>query len=431
VGRGKIMPPISPRNVDSDERESAMNKEQDSGVWEWNVGKVSGLVRHKESGRYYSRYQLNGKRTMKALKTDVFSVAKLRHLDTLATAEAWRQTGKKAEAGTGTMGDLLKLAQEAHGSNTELSAKTKVNFRHCIDRMARYWPECFGHALASLKPETITNEVAERFVNFLHERAVWRRHKAKDVCRGYGAVTVNKTIEALHRVLRFAKSRGFILAVPFELEGHLASGGILKSEPHKRIAFPSMNKIRAVFVEMRTIQDDLPENQNELREYLVRRAAESADLAEFMAFTGARIQEAVTWKWEDERAETIFIRGTKTETSRDREVPKVAALRDLLAKMKARRLVEGRDLNGLAFTIKQCREALESACKRVGVDRWTHHTLRHLFATTCIEAGVDIPTVSRWLGHADGGALAMQTYGHLRQEHSLAQAAKVRFGEAA
>ena len=47
----------------------------------------------------------------------------------------------------------------------------------------------------------------------------------------------------------------------------------------------------------------------------------------------------------------------------------------------------------------------------------THHDLRHLFATRCIESGVDIPTVARWLGHKDGGALAMKTYGHLRNEH--------------
>jgi integrase len=43
--------------------------------------------------------------------------------------------------------------------------------------------------------------------------------------------------------------------------------------------------------------------------------------------------------------------------------------------------------------------------------RITHHELRHLFATRCIESGVDIPTVSRWLGHKDGGALAMKVYG--------------------
>jgi hypothetical protein len=41
---------------------------------------------------------------------------------------------------------------------------------------------------------------------------------------------------------------------------------------------------------------------------------------------------------------------------------------------------------------------------------------------------VDIPTVSRWLGHRDGGALAMRVYGHLRDDHSQSMAAKVKFG---
>jgi site-specific recombinase XerD len=63
----------------------------------------------------------------------------------------------------------------------------------------------------------------------------------------------------------------------------------------------------------------------------------------------------------------------------------------------------------------------------VGMDRITHHDLRHLFATVCIENGVDIPTVSKWLGHKDGGALCMKTYGHLRETHSQAQAQRVAF----
>jgi hypothetical protein len=50
-----------------------------------------------------------------------------------------------------------------------------------------------------------------------------------------------------------------------------------------------------------------------------------------------------------------------------------------------------------------------------------------MFATRCIESGVDILTVSRWLGHQDGGALCMKTYGHLRDEHSRVQALKVAF----
>jgi hypothetical protein len=45
---------------------------------------------------------------------------------------------------------------------------------------------------------------------------------------------------------------------------------------------------------------------------------------------------------------------------------------------------------------------------------FTNDDLRHLFATRCIESGSDIPTLSGWLGHKDGGTLAMKTYGHLR-----------------
>jgi len=75
----------------------------------------------------------------------------------------------------------------------------------------------------------------------------------------------------------------------------------------------------------------------------------------------------------------------------------------------------------------ECQKSIDRASKVLGMKRITHHDLRHLFATRCIESGVDIPTVSRWLGHRDCGALAMKTYGHLRDEHSQAMAQKVKF----
>ena len=79
----------------------------------------------------------------------------------------------------------------------------------------------------------------------------------------------------------------------------------------------------------------------------------------------------------------------------------------------------------------ECQNSMTNAAAKIGMKRITHHDLRHLFATICIESGVDIPTVSRWLGHKDGGALCMKTYGHLRDEHSLTQAQRVSFGVAA
>ena len=78
--------------------------------------------------------------------------------------------------------------------------------------------------------------------------------------------------------------------------------------------------------------------------------------------------------------------------------------------------------------VKECRGFLLRACKRVGAPRIGHHGLRHLFATTAIEAGIDVPSVARIMGHLDGGALAMKVYGHLRDEHAQAAMQKVSFG---
>jgi integrase len=44
-----------------------------------------------------------------------------------------------------------------------------------------------------------------------------------------------------------------------------------------------------------------------------------------------------------------------------------------------------------------------------------------------MEAGIDVPTISRIMGHRDGGALAMKVYGHLRDEHAQQAMQKVSF----
>jgi len=392
-------------------------------VWEYLT---NGLVRHVSTGTYYARYQLGGKRTMRSLDTDDARVAKMRHLDLLTKNERIRQSGIRLNAGVGSMADILREALEAYDQNAKYTAKSKIGFRTSVQRLEKHWPVCFGVPLGTMKPGKITTAQVERFANYLSGEAQWRRHNTRKERKGYGAVTTNITLETLLRVMGFAKARNYIAEIPFQLKADLGQESLLRPEPKKKIEFPTHQKIGEVFAAIRTVKT-APDDQKELWVYLQRRANESGDLAEFMAYTGARVQEAVSWTWEDERPNSIFIRGTKTESSRDREVPKIPSMADLLIRMKASRLADGRKLTGPAFSVTECRTALASACKRAGVPRWTHHSLRHLFATICIESGVDIPTVSRWLGHADGGALAMKTYGHLRKEHSETQAAKVRF----
>ena len=98
----------------------------------------------------------------------------------------------------------------------------------------------------------------------------------------------------------------------------------------------------------------------------------------------------------------------------------------MLEKMRSERSQEAKDT--FIMRVNECQKSMDRGAKIVRMERITHHDFRHLFATICIESGVDIPTVSRWLGHKDGGALAMKVYGHLRDEHSAAQAQRVKFG---
>jgi integrase len=189
-----------------------------------------------------------------------------------------------------------------------------------------------------------------------------------------------------------------------------------RSERRNRSTLPSTDKFNALIAEIHAGHH--------------RRSGSCADFVAGLAFTGMRKSEANALEWRDiefERDE-IVVRGedaTGTKNWEVRRVPLIPDARGLFERMRAERAQE--PLDAKVFRVRESQKALDRACKKVGAERITHHDLRHLFATRCIESNVDIPTVSRWLGHKDGGALAMKTYGHLRREHSIAQAQRVTF----
>jgi integrase len=183
-----------------------------------------------------------------------------------------------------------------------------------------------------------------------------------------------------------------------------------------------------------------------------RQSKDCADLVRFLAYSGCRLGEAHQVLWSDidfDRGEVRIRNGKRRRTSGAqifRLVPMIVPMREMLERMHAGKKHEPGDR---VCVLDECGKSLASACgvkdgkrmtkiKRgktvecgIGIEVISHHDLRHLFATRCIESGVDIPTVSRWLGHNDGGVLAMKTYGHLRREHSQAMAQRVTFGTAA
>jgi integrase len=155
-----------------------------------------------------------------------------------------------------------------------------------------------------------------------------------------------------------------------------------------------------------------------------------AALVRFLAYSGLRISESwfVTWRDVDFKRKQLLVRGsplTGTKNDEVRVVSMISQLEEMLIKKREERAEEPPTAS--VMRVRECQKSMDRAARLVGMSRITHHDLRHLFATVCIENGVDIPTVSKWLGHKDGGALCMKTYGHLRETHSQAQARRVVF----
>jgi|ERR1051326_951030 integrase len=140
-----------------------------------------------------------------------------------------------------------------------------------------------------------------------------------------------------------------------------------------------------------------------------------------LTLTGLRIEEARVLRWEHVREDRIYVPAAVTKNGKPRVIP---LLPGADAVLKTLRDAPGR--NGRVLPTVHCRKGLQKACRAAGLKYLSYHCFRHLFATRCIESGVDIPTVARWLGHQDGGALLSRMYFHLLDGHSKLMALKVK-----
>jgi integrase len=359
----------------------------------WNKTGRDNLVRHK-SGRYYARVFGNGKEVWKSLKTSHFGVAQAR------LAEFLKEHRQRAGNGNGSSGVSAKMtfgeAAQSHlrdlDNNVEIKPRTRAYYRERLRALEKSWP-----LLSTTEIRKITSGDCKAWAG------------------KYGRVAAptnyNNTVALLRHVFAVAVEAGVIYGNPAALVKRAKLG-------QKKIALPSTEKFNAMVEEMRRGHG--------------RFSRDCADFVEGLAYTGMRKGEANALEWRDldfEDANEVVVRGDAVTGTKGgegwRRVPMIPDARTLFGRLRSQRAHE--PLDAKVFQVRECQKALDRACKKVGANRITHHDLRHLFATRCIESGMDIPTVSRWLGHKDGGVLAMKTYGHLRREHSQAQALKVTF----
>jgi integrase len=371
--------------------------EKSNGLWQKT--KYANLVRNASSGKYFARFRSNGKLIWRGLDTDVLSIAAQRLPDKIKEVKDEQVLLASGSNPRITFEAAAKIYSERIQASPDYKPKTKAYHEQRLVALFKSWPGLKAKALKDITKS---------------ECVEWRNRFAAK----YSPTAFNHTLG--------------MLRVIFEIG---IEAGARRDNPTK---VKEMKRLRETPKRLR-----LPEHEQ--FETFVQKIAASgsghskpcAELVQFLAYGGFRINEAkyITWADCDFKRGRITVCG-EPETGlkgrgadETREVPMIPDMRHLLERMREERPDESPTTK--VMRVSECQRAMDSAAKKVEITRITHHDLRHLFATRCIESGVDIPTVSRWLGHKDGGALAMKTYGHLRDQHSANMAQKVVFSEVA
>lgn len=373
-------------NRDTKSRKSKRDERlSPDGKWR-SFSRVPNLLQYVSTGLFFARLKVNGKLIRRSLKANTFEEAKLALHDFVT-----RETKQRHVAGAPvTFAEARGLYETTVENDATMSEQSKLYRRNCIKRLLKSWPE-----LDAAKLRAINRRQAEE----------WASKLAGEIDAQY----FNNILGTLKAILK----RGGIGDGDYSPLCDIKRMGIKQAPPQ----LPEPEQFLKLLETMETSG--------------AGRQQECADFARFLAFSGCRLSEARQATWADVNFEkgVLTVHNAKVRRARNyrdtREVPIIPDMRTLLERIRP----ADAKLTDSISTIGECEKSLVRACKIVGVPRLTHHDLRHLFATRCIEAGVDIPTVSRWLGHSDGGALAMRVYGHLRDKHSVSMAQRVTFSQ--
>lgn len=354
------------------------------------------LYRSSLTDVYYGIFERNGRQVKRSLKTTDRELAKRR-------VEELR---RKVEHLTADDSKTLPFAEYDKGELT--------------GGLAKRW---FDTAAVSIKPKTIrmyqtSIKMLARFFGTLTVRSItlrqieqWSTQRSAEC----SARTFNVDLEILRRILDYACRHGMMLENP-------AKEITRRKLSREKIIIPTKDQFRQLLETMR-------ENTGK----------DSADLVEFLAYSGCRLAEVVgdtsygsskpPLLWGDVNFElkTFTVQGKgRGDEGKTRTVPMFPPLERLLVTLKAKLPAEPEATDRI-FKIESAMTSIVNACRKLGLPKYNHHVMRHFFCSNCIEAGVDFKVIAGWLGHVDGGILVAKTYGHLRDAHSAAMAKRITF----
>jgi integrase len=361
--------------------------DQDSG---WQKTPFANLVRYVASGKYFARLRIGGKLIRRSLKTNKLGVAKLRLADLEKVERQRIEVQGAVSSGNMRFGEALAIFRNNLKNDASLKPRSKEYRAERVAALMKSWQGL---------EQTEVRKISK------HDCLTWAAGFAEKASPS----NFNNTVGTLRMIIETAIDAG----ARYDNPARFIKKVRVRAKP---LFLPAQDQFHEIIESIERVNR--------------RFSQDCGNLVRFLAFGGFRKSEAANIVWGDcdFEKEEIHVRGdplTGTKNWTTRRVPMIPDMVEFLTRLRRERADE--PTTQPVMCVRECQNAINSACKKLGIARFTHHDLRHLFATRCIESGVDIPTVSRWLGHKDGGALAMKVYGHLRDQHSVSMAQRVTF----
>jgi integrase len=355
----------------------------------WESTNVVNLVKFRKTGIYYARARIKGQLFRQSLKTTAMSVAKLRLGDFIK--EKRESMPSDFSLRKMTVGDAVKIFRERLDARQDIKENSKRYRRERLDALIKSWP-----GLETTFAANISKDDCVKFsVRFSK----------------YSPTAFNATIGTLRMILDVAVEHGARSNNP---------AASIKSKPARQrdLNLPSPEQFEA-FVK-------------EIYEAGGAHSRDCGDLVRFLVYSGLRKGEAsrITWADCDFEKGQIRVRaggdGTGTKSGKSRTLPMIPDMVELLEHLRSSRRPEDLQPGQRVMRVRNCPNSMTRAAKKVGIQRLVHHSLRHMFITRCLEVGIDILTIAKWVGHRDGN-LIFRVYGHVRDDHSAIMAQKVTF----
>ena len=371
--------------------------------------KVPALARIGGTGNWYVYTTLNKKDYRFSLKTELFSEAKDKYLCWFANL------GTATPSQIRCLVDLIPEFKAKKQATTKKASTLKAYLKSC-DRLERWCPLIMTTPYDKLTNLDILNEW-----NTLEEPGDGEE-------TGFAKETLKQTRRALRQQFDLAVEKGLLPPTHNLLKG-------LKLPDGDRVCpkLPSRN----IFLRVRT------------RLYLntMFLSPESAVFFDVCWQSGGRRSSVCAIQVEDARftAGTLKFRFGKKGAY---TIPLFFDLRTTLQRhitlhglLPGQRLFKLKGINGsLRTACEDIQKELQAEYLAKGMSEedsikasiedcplLTHHKLRHLFATHALEEDAPIEVVAAWLGHKDGGVLAMQVYKHLRKDFTEKWARRMCF----